>query len=327
MPITQNDQDIKDKAREMARDTLARSSSFQRLPVSDQQSVYLRTVDDNYNSLAQKNKKMSRGMIDSFEDYDPGFDNSVDAFEDLVDSVDFPAFVGDLLKSVFDANLDVMKRQTDDYIKLLREATKTSAEFITNIREEDAFSYLVDTKSEQFGMTMEKNADGSVKMELTTPDGEPVDMEDNEVKAKIVEAKISMAKEHRAALREVVLMGVTRIVVDKGEVEAGVEFRIKATRNSDISNTNTNTNTVNVESSYSSPLKIFGGPSSTMSMTNTNINIATSNQSAQDDMFAKLMGKVNIKFKTDYFKLDNFADMYADGGVAALQQDQAAAAE
>jgi hypothetical protein len=28
---------------------------------------------------------------------------------------------------------------------------------------------------------------------------------------------------------------------------------------------------------------------------------------------------VNIKFKTDYFKLDNFANMYADGGVAALK--------
>ena len=39
-------------------------------------------------------------------------------------------------------------------------------------------------------------------------------------------------------------------------------------------------------------------------------------------MFAKLMGKVNIQFKTDYFKLDNFANMYADGGVAALQPQE-----
>jgi len=28
---------------------------------------------------------------------------------------------------------------------------------------------------------------------------------------------------------------------------------------------------------------------------------------------------VNIQFKTDYFKLDNFANMYADGGTAALK--------
>ena len=37
-----------------------------------------------------------------------------------------------------------------------------------------------------------------------------------------------------------------------------------------------------------------------------------------DTLSAKLMGKVNIQFKTDYFKLDNFATMYADGGTAAL---------
>jgi hypothetical protein len=34
---------------------------------------------------------------------------------------------------------------------------------------------------------------------------------------------------------------------------------------------------------------------------------------------------VNIEFKTDYFKLDNFANMYADGGVAALKPAAAGA--
>jgi hypothetical protein len=28
---------------------------------------------------------------------------------------------------------------------------------------------------------------------------------------------------------------------------------------------------------------------------------------------------VQIEFKTDYFKLDNFANMYADGGVRGAQ--------
>lgn len=324
MTTTTRSPELVDQAREMARRTLARSTSFQRMPVEEQRSLYLTTVDENYNQLARQSDRFARGMVDDFEDYDPGFDNSVDAFEDLVDSVDFPQFVGDLLKSVFDANLRVMKEQTDNYIKLLREATKTSADFIKNIREEDALAYLVDTKSDQFGMTMEQGADGSMKVELTSPEGEPVDMEDNEVKAKIVEAKIAMAKEHRAALREVILMGVTRLVVDKGEIEAGVEFRITASRNSAKSNTNTNTNTVGIDASYGGGLSsLFGGPRGSFSMTNTNINVATNNQMADDEMFAKLQGKVKIQFKTDYFKLDNFADMYADGGVAALQPNQA----
>ncbi|MEZ6133392.1 MAG: hypothetical protein R3C53_00645 [Pirellulaceae bacterium] len=319
--------EIKDQARALARDYLSKSSSFRGLPLQEQQALYLGLVDEKIQELSAPQTKgtgaTSRGMIADFDGYDPGFDASVDDFEDLVDSVDFPKFVADLMFAVFDANLDVMKRQTDNYIKLLREATKATADFIRKTSDEDAFAHLVETKPNQFGMTMEKGADGSAKMTLTTPEGEPVDMEDNEVKARIVDAKIALAKEHRAALREVLLMGVTRLVVEKGEIEASVEFRITANRNSNRSASNTNTNVNTVNASYRQPLGgIFGGPSGSMSNVNTNINVRTSNQSAQDEMFAKLMGKVNIKFKTDYFKLDNFAEMYGDGGIAAKPQQQ-----
>jgi hypothetical protein len=315
--------EVKDQARAMARDVLSRSAIFPNLSMSDQKAMYLGLVDEKIQELSAPQSgamtTTSRGMIADFEDYDPGFDSSVDAFEDLVDSVDFPKFVADLMFAVFDANLDVMKRQTDNYIRLLREATKATADFIRQTSDEDAFANLVETKPEQFGITMKNNADGSSEMILSTPEGEPVDMEDNEVKARIVDAKIALAKEHRAALREVILMGVTRLVVEKGEIEAAVEFRITANRTSDRSRSNTNTNVNTVSGSYKQPLGgIFGGPSGSFSNVNTNINIRTSNQSAEDELFAKLMGKVNIKFKTDYFKLDNFANMYSDAGTAAF---------
>jgi hypothetical protein len=64
---------------------------------------------------------------------------------------------------------------------------------------------------------------------------------------------------------------------------------------------------------------LFGGPSGSLSDTNTNIQVNTSDKKATDDLSATLHGKVNIKFKTDYFKLDNFANMYADGGTQALK--------
>jgi hypothetical protein len=129
-----------------------------------------------------------------------------------------------------------------------------------------------------------------------------------------------MAKEHRAALREVLLMGVTRLVVNKGEIEAGVEFSIKAQRQSTAHHEDQNINVVNTEMSYESPLGgLFGGPSGSISIQNTNIQVNTSDKKATDDLSATLKGKVRIEFKTDYFKLDNFASMYADGGVAALK--------
>ncbi len=323
-------QTIQDQARSMAKSVLSATHSFRNLPLAEQRAMYLDEVRRNERELMRAEgmsvPAVSRGMIDDFEDYDPGFDNSVDAFEDLVDSVDFPKFVADLMKAVFDANMEVMKSQTDDYIRLMREATKTTADFITSVADEDAFAYLVESSGSQFGMTMKEGADGSSELTLTSPEGEPVDMDDNEVKAKIVQAKIDIAKEHRAALREVLLMGVTRLVVDKGEVEAGVEFKINAKRDSRTSRSNTNTNVNTISARYGGGLGgLFGGPRGSFQNVNTNINVRTGSQTAQDDLTAKLMGKVNIKFKTDYFELDNFANMYADGGVAALQPQQAPA--
>src|SRR5690606_4004856 len=87
--------------------------------------------------------------------------------------------------------------------------------------------------SDEFGISMEDDADGGQKMELTNPKGEKVDIGDNEVKAKIMDAKVKMAQEHRAALREMILMGVTRLVVENGEVEAEVNFEFKGTRKVD----------------------------------------------------------------------------------------------
>lgn len=318
---------VKDEARRMARETLSASASFQQMPLDEQRAIYTDLVNENIGKLSRQyglvkpmaDKGPGAGM--GFGGYDPGFQNSVDAFEDLVDSVDFPKFVSDLMKGVFDANITVMKKQTDDYIRLMREATKGVADFVKKVKDDDTFAYLAETKGNQFNISMEKQADGSQKLQLTNPEGEPVDMEDNEVKAKIMEAKIAMAKEHRAALREMMLMGVTRLVVEKGEIEAGVEFRITANRNSTKSHQDQNINTTNLQAEYGGGLMgaIFGGPSGSFSMTNTNIQINASNKEAKDEMFAKLMGKVNIKFKSDYFKLDNFAQMYADGGVAALK--------
>jgi hypothetical protein len=316
---------IRQKAREKAVDVLSGSAAFQGMNLSDQQSIYLSLVNEYMDKLYDEHGLAKPFATDSGKDmgykgYDPAFQGDTRAFNELVDSVDFPKFVADLLKAVFDANLKVMKQQTDAYIKLMKEATKSAADFIKKVKDEESFAKLAESRSDKYNVTTEKQADGSSKLALTTPEGEKVDPEDSEVKRHILEAKINMAKEHRAALREILLMGVTRLVVNKGEIEASVEFSIKATRESKAHHDDQNINVVNMEMAYESPLGgLFGGPSGSMSMSNTNIQVNTSDKKATDDLSATLKGKVKIDFKTDYFKLDNFANMYADGGVAALK--------
>jgi hypothetical protein len=317
--------ELKNTAKKKAQEVLSQSASFMGMPIKEQKELYNHLVGENLLGLV-KQHGLESSMADGpgtemgFKGYDPGMDKSVDAFEGLVESVNFPKFVADLLKAVFDANISVMKQQTDSYIKLMKEATKGVADFVKKVKDDDTFSYLAESKPDMYNISMEKDENGNNKLSLTSPQGEKLDVEDNEVKVKIMDAKIAMAKEHRAALREVILMGVTRLVVEKGIIEAGVDFEVTAKRKSDKANSNTNINNFSTEGSYGGGLSsVFGGPSVSVTETNTNINVSTSNKSAEDNLTAKLHGKVNIQFKTDYFKLDNFAQMYADGGVAALK--------
>ena len=317
--------EIKELARAKAREVVAGSDVWKGMSVSDQQSIYLSLVDDFIRDEHQKRGYATPMATDSgkemgYKGYDPGFGGDTAAFVDLVDSVDFPKFVADLLKAVFDANLKVMKTQTDSYIKLMKEATKSTADFIKKVKDDDAFARLAESRSDQYNVAVERNPDGSSKLALTNPEGEKVDNEDADVKRHLMEAKINMAKEHRAALREVLLMGVTRLVVNKGLVEAGVEFSVKATRESKAHHDDQNINVATMHMDYEPPLfGLFGGPSGSLDVSNTNIQVNTSDKKATDDLSATLKGRVQIEFKTDYFKLDNFATMYADGGVAALK--------
>ncbi len=325
------EQEVKGQARARARDVLADSDVFKGMSVSDQQSIYQSLVQECMDDELGKRGVARSLATDSGEDmgykgYDPGFGGDTRAFTELVESVDFPNFVADLLKAVFDANLKVMKQQTDSYIKLMKEATKSTADFIKKVKDDESFAKLAETRSDKYNVVTERAADGSNKLALTTPEGDKFDTEDAEVKRHILEAKINMAKEHRAALREVLLMGVTRLVVNKGLIEAGVEFSVKATRESKAHHDDQNINVASHSSEFESPLGgLFGGASGSLDIQNTNIQVNTSDKKATDDLSATLKGKVQIDFKTDYFKLDNFATMYADGGVAALQQQGGAA--
>lgn len=319
-----HDDQIVQLARAKAVSVLGPSSVFQTLSLAEQQSVYLALVDEEIRRQEQANGLYRPLATDSgkemgYKGYDPGFGGDTRAFTELVESVDFPQFVGDLLKAVFDANLKVMKQQTDSYIKLMKEATKSTAEFIKKIGDDESFARLAESRGDQYNVITEKQPDGSTKLALTNPQGDKMDPEEADVKRHILEAKINMAKEHRAALREVIVMGVTRLVVNKGLIEAGVEFSVKATRASNASHQDQNINTANLETGFGGGLgSLFGGPSASLSVQNTNIQVNTSDKKATDDLSATLKGLVKIEFKTDYFKLDNFLTMYGDGGVKAL---------
>jgi len=330
-----NTKHIKDMARTRAREILSQSDTFKNLGIEDQKTMYMNVVEEQI--LALKNDQERGKMVlseakkasDQIDDkrHEKGFDEGVDSFEDLVDSVDFPAFVRDLLKSVFDANISVMKAQTDDYIRLMKEATSGLSKFIKQIDSTAAFTYLAENNSDEFGITMEEDADGSEKMSLTNPSGEAMDLGDNQVKAKIMEAKIKMAQEHRTTLREMLIGGVTRLVVDKGVIEAEVNFEFQGKRTGEKKDkamektSSSSGKSRRGGTGLISKLFVNASGGSTESKQTTQFSVSSAKSTSEDELKAKLRGFVKIDFKTDYFKLDNFATMY---GPVSEKEKQAA---
>jgi hypothetical protein len=335
-PLTQQ---IKELARATAVDTLSQSPTFKGLPVNEQREIYMSLVQEEINRLAAPNMSVSKAMAsndsqrasDMIDEkrHQQGMSQTVADFGDLVDTVDFPKFVKDLLKGVFDANINVMHAQTQDYIKLMQAATKDLSSYVKNVKDDEAIMRLAE-KGGNYNISMEEGEDEkgnpTEKMTLVKPNGEQ--MSDNELKARLMEMKIEMAKEQRAILREVILMGVTRLVVEKGEVEAKVLFEMSAhreTKRADKAMAQTERSSgSNYGGGISLPFFGGGGGGRNESERQTKLSVASTKSASSDDLKGKLEGRVKIQFKTDYFKLDNFASMY--GPVTNQQGGQGQAA-
>lgn len=314
--------EIKDMARAQTRFVLGQSTQFHQMPAHEQQLLYRDVYTANYGQLAQQNGLIARQMatdpMDPKNYQNQRIDQAGQLAADFIEDVDFPGFVRDLIHGVFQANIEVMHAQTNDFLRILKMATQSLAHFINKIDDTSTFAYLAEKEPDRFSFQLPPIPDvddGSGQSEaqpvLTDKRGEPVDIGSNTVKAKIMDAKIAMAQEQRALLREVMLMGITRLVVEEGNIDAAVVFDIKATEN--IARTgqsvdeNVSTSGGNVGGSF---FGLFGGGRSKTNR-KTEIRVASAKGVGNTALSAKITGSVSIRFKTDYFKLDNFAQMYA----------------
>jgi hypothetical protein len=340
MPTTSHE--VTTLARAQAQDVLTQIPEFHQMPWNEKLSLYKSLVEENVRALsapggrsiatAMAGPKKASDLISDKRHENRRIEQAGQLAGEFVENVDFPKFVRDLLKGVFDANLQVTIQQMEAYQKLLKTATKSVAEFVNAIDNTAAFGYLAETNSDEFSIDFDDNERdnaGNPKAVLTDKQGEVLapasgDIGDNAIKAKIMDAKIAMAKEQRALLRETILMGISRLVVERGKVKASVLFDIKAGEKVDKADKAA----LKEAHSSGSSMKAGGGligsvlghPSGghTRSDSKTQISISSAKSTATTSLEAKLSGEVEIIFKSDYFKLDNFASMYS--GVTATDR-------
>jgi hypothetical protein len=233
-----------------------------------------------------------------------------------LNAIDFPSFVASLIQGTFKAIVDASIQQMEAYAELLKNVAKTVDEFMQdNVTDGQVKDYLADehpdvfTKETSAGLPqLGVNRDGGAPVQLPTflqdlGFTSPQDIDDNSVEDVIVPAtRRSLAEQRQQTLATMVLMGINRVVVDNGEIDAKLMFHIDASETTALKFDQTKTTIGNMAQT--------AGRSQ---FTAQGLMVNTTSLNAQSDLNvrADLTGEVKVNFRSETFPLQRFADSAA----------------
>jgi len=239
----------------------------------------------------------------------------VEQFGNLVQTVDFPAFVSGLIHGVFQAIVDASIQQMHAYGELLAATAKSVDEFAQDdVTADQARDHLVQRHPRDVRITTD--GQGNRRLALTdqgsesgalarySQDGRTTpDLSDPESEAALLSnVRLQLARSRMKLLAMMVLMGINRIVVTNGRINAKVIFDVKASdqakRDYELKKSQSTSIEAGAAAAGWAPWGAAGGY--------TNTSHKTTVQSALDDtseskaaMKAQLSGDVRVNFKSE----------------------------
>ena len=324
----------------LAREEFANPQLAKNLAVEGQAPVpvpvqALAGVDD------AKNKASSKVGVFAGADFKAGaLQQGTQEFKNLVGSVDFPAFVGGLIQNVFQAIVTASMQQMEAYGKLLKAVAQTVDQFAQdNISQNNARDWLAEKYPDL--LTIETGGDDSTGPRLAARGEDqdaalarinqeqqllkPItDLSDPEQEARLVgAARLQMARMRQQMLSSMVLLGINRIVVTDGLINAKVMFDFRASDQAQrraraslydkeaSSNSNTTAATIGLP---------WGGAGTVNTNEQSHVTTVQSsvdeNSESKAELKAKLTGEVRVNFKSDYFPMEKLA---SPGMIASIQ--------
>jgi len=252
----------------------------------------------------------------------------------LVSKIDFPRFVAGLIDGVFNAIVSSSIQQMEAYAELVKNVSKSVDQYMRdNVSENNARDWLaerypghleVDIGGEKPRLKAREGADEGDLPDFAGDLGmpEPVpSLDDDAVEKKLVPAaRRRIALDRQQLLATMVMMGVNRLVVTNGNIEASCLFELD-TRDEVKRKTAIKT-TADWESQRESQgfgvgryrYGNFGATwyNQSHSRDTNKFQVSTTRSEDSDakvDLHAKLGGKVNINFKSDYFPMEKMVDV------------------
>jgi hypothetical protein len=234
---------------------------------------------------------------------------------ETLNAIAFPTFVADLIKGTFQAIVDASIQQMEAYGVLLSNVAKTVDQFMAdNISDNNARDYLanaypghlkVTTSDEGARLTPRDGADDLPKPDFKSQFGlsEDVGLDEDEIERKLVPAaRRHLASSRHQMLSTMVLMGINRIVVTSGRINAKMAFRIN-TKDTGSASSASQFDFKHTNAAWGGFL--FGGGFQKTSI--AYVSSSKKDSSDEIDVQASLTGEVDLKFKSDYFPMERFA--------------------
>lgn len=275
----------------------------------------------------------------------PGFGDAAreggDELANLVSDINFPQFVGGLIDGVFNSIVTSSIKQMEAYAEMVKNVAKSVDQYMKdNVSENNARDYLVDRYPDhlQLDISGEKpqvkpkeGYDETALPDFFTDLGlsAPVQqLDDDNVEEQLVPAaRRRIAMDRQQLLATMVMMGVNRLVVTNGSIEASCLFELNTAdvrkrtgmTTRDWERTNTTHGETGKEGSgehsyegdkYKSSGKNDWYTRSTSDSTATFKMHTVSSRTDENtiNMHAQLTGKVKVNFKSDYFPMEKMVD-------------------
>jgi hypothetical protein len=262
-------------------------------------------------------------------------------FKNLVGSVDFPQFVGGLIQNVFQAIVSASIQQMKAYGDMLKSVAQTVDQFAQdNISLDQARGWLADKYPDVLSVGHGDDGDSpGFRVQVKGDDGDealrrinqemqllkPVsDLSDEEQEGRLVAAaRMQMARSRQQLLASMVLLGINRIVVTDGMINAKVVFDFRA---SDQAKRKARAGLTDRERMENQNTTVAGGGflgwgAASMNQndyehTTTVSSSVDENSESKAELKAKLTGEVRVNFKSDYFPMEKLA---TPGMLASIQ--------
>jgi hypothetical protein len=239
-------------------------------------------------------------------------------FRQLNESVDFPRFVSDLVQGVFTAIVDSSIKQMEAYGKLVQDVVKSAEEFRSDhVKEAQGMAFLCQkfpNVFQQTGSGDETRLEVKDDVDDELPNVQkalglerPIeDLRDEEaLKAVIIAAQTELARSRQRLLATMILMGINRIIVTEGKINARVHISVHANDKRTTTDSDTR-RSGGAEGGGAFSLGSFGLGQQQSSMSISTVKSNTGRQDLKTE--ADLAGEVTINFRSETFPLEQMVN-------------------